>query len=142
MKHRGLGLIGLLSLSGITSLLFGTPAFATTVEPIAPRIAQQTTNANAADQILNEAVELWQQGTAESLRQAIPKFEQAVRLYRQAGNQGKEAVSLVYIGYIYDSLGQKQQALDYYNQALPLFQAVGDREGEATTLNNIRQVRR
>ncbi|MEQ9545624.1 MAG: tetratricopeptide repeat protein, partial [Marinobacter sp.] len=33
-----------------------------------------------------------------------------------------------------------QQALDYYNQALPLFQAVGDRRGEATTLNNIGRV--
>ncbi|MEQ9553800.1 MAG: hypothetical protein RIM23_29775, partial [Coleofasciculus sp. G3-WIS-01] len=111
MKHRHLGLIGLISLSGITSLLFGTPAFATTVELIPPRIAQQTANSDAADQIYGEADELFQQGTAESLRQAIPKFEQAVRLYRQAGNQGKEAVSLNNIGYIYSSLGQKQQAL-------------------------------
>ncbi|MEC4854184.1 MAG: tetratricopeptide repeat protein, partial [Jaaginema sp. PMC 1079.18] len=31
----------------------------------------------------------------------------------------------------------KQQALDYYNQALPLSQAVGDRASEANTLNNI-----
>ncbi|MEQ8754241.1 MAG: hypothetical protein RID09_12070 [Coleofasciculus sp. G1-WW12-02] len=52
MKHRYLGLIGLLSLSGITSLLFGTPVFATTVEPIAPRIAQQTANSDAADREL------------------------------------------------------------------------------------------
>ncbi|UWU50260.1 Tetratricopeptide repeat-containing protein [Limnospira platensis C1] len=38
---------------------------------------------------------------------------------------------------MYDSLGEKQTALDYYNQALPLLRAVGDRGGEATTLNNI-----
>ncbi|HCQ21249.1 MAG TPA: hypothetical protein DIU28_07305, partial [Anabaena sp. UBA12330] len=31
----------------------------------------------------------------------------------------------------------KQKALDYYNQALPIVRAVGDRRGEATTLNNI-----
>jgi tetratricopeptide (TPR) repeat protein len=39
-------------------------------------------------------------------------------------------------------LGQKQQALNYYNQALPLFRAVGDRGREATTLNNIGYVER
>jgi tetratricopeptide (TPR) repeat protein len=39
------------------------------------------------------------------------------------------------------SLGEKQQALDYYNQALPLSRDVGDRgDGEATTLNNIGSV--
>jgi len=41
------------------------------------------------------------------------------------------------IGYLYAALGEQQQALDYYNQALPLFQAVGDKAGEATTLTNI-----
>ena len=32
------------------------------------------------------------------------------------------------IGAVYDDLGEKQKALDYYNQALPLRRAVGDRE--------------
>ncbi|MEY2911709.1 MAG: Glucose starvation-inducible protein, partial [Cyanobacteriota bacterium] len=31
-------------------------------------------------------------------------------------------------------------ALDFYNQALPIRRAVGDRGGEATTLNNIGRV--
>jgi tetratricopeptide (TPR) repeat protein len=30
-----------------------------------------------------------------------------------------------------------RNALDYYNQALPLWRAVGDRGGEASTLSNI-----
>ena len=34
-------------------------------------------------------------------------------------------------------LGEKQKALDFYNQALPISRAVGDRGGEAGTLNNI-----
>ncbi|UWU50264.1 CHAT domain-containing tetratricopeptide repeat protein [Limnospira platensis] len=38
---------------------------------------------------------------------------------------------------MYYSLGEKQTALDYLNQALPLYRAVEDRGGEATTLNNI-----
>ena len=41
------------------------------------------------------------------------------------------------IGAVYDSLGEKQKALDYYNQALPIVRPVGDRSGEARTLNNI-----
>ena len=32
---------------------------------------------------------------------------------------------------------EKQKALDYYGQALPIRRAVGDRSGEASTLNNI-----
>ncbi|WP_420372423.1 CHAT domain-containing protein [Microcystis aeruginosa] len=41
------------------------------------------------------------------------------------------------MGLVYSSLGEKQEALKYYNQALPILRAVGYRGGEATTLNNI-----
>ncbi len=41
------------------------------------------------------------------------------------------------IGAVYADLGDKPQALDYYKQALPLFRTVGDKAGEAITLNNI-----
>ncbi|MGD1807825.1 CHAT domain-containing protein, partial [Dapis sp. BLCC M126] len=41
------------------------------------------------------------------------------------------------IGYIYNSLGEKQLAINYYNQALPILQQVGDKGVEATTINNI-----
>ena len=53
------------------------------------------------------------------------------------GDRTVEATTLSNIGAVYDALGEKQQALKYYNQALPISQAVGDRAGEATTLNNI-----
>ena len=136
-KQLWLGLVPLISLSGITCLLLGSQSFATIPEQMAPRIAQQPANSDAAQQVYQEAIELFKQGTAESLRQAIPKFEQAVILYRQAGEKGSEAVSLLALGRVYDSLGEKQKALEYYNQALPLYRAVGDRGGEALTLNNI-----
>jgi tetratricopeptide (TPR) repeat protein len=48
-----------------------------------------------------------------------------------------EATTLNNIGLVYDSWGEHQKALEFYNQALPLLQAVGDRGGEANTLNNI-----
>ncbi|WP_081424102.1 CHAT domain-containing protein [Anabaena sp. WA102] len=47
-------------------------------------------------------------------------------------------IGLVYL--VYDALGEKQKALEYFNQALPILRAVGDRSGEATNLNNIGHV--
>mgnify|MGYP006268793391 CR=1 FL=1 len=41
------------------------------------------------------------------------------------------------IGFVYWTMGEYQKALDSYNQALPLRQAVGDRYGESITINNI-----
>ncbi|BAY22743.1 TPR domain protein [Calothrix sp. NIES-2100] len=53
------------------------------------------------------------------------------------GDRGGEATTLNNIGAVYNDLGEKQKALEYFNNALPLSRAVGDRGGEATTLNNI-----
>ena len=41
------------------------------------------------------------------------------------------------LGVVYDALGQKQEALRYYQQALTISQEVGDRSGEGTILNNL-----
>nr|MDJ0555969.1 CHAT domain-containing protein [Microcoleaceae cyanobacterium MO_207.B10] len=41
------------------------------------------------------------------------------------------------IGAVYSDLGEKQTALNYYQQALPIFRQVGDRGGEALSLYNI-----
>ncbi|WP_322744013.1 tetratricopeptide repeat protein [Nostoc edaphicum] len=41
------------------------------------------------------------------------------------------------MGGVYSDLGEKQEALKYYNQALPIFRAVGDKGGEANTLFNM-----
>ena len=38
---------------------------------------------------------------------------------------------------VYADLGEKQKALDYFNQALPIYRAVGDRDYEALTLTSI-----
>jgi tetratricopeptide (TPR) repeat protein len=41
------------------------------------------------------------------------------------------------LGLVYDALGQKQEALRYYEQALAIWREVGDRRGEGSTLNNL-----
>jgi CHAT domain-containing protein len=53
------------------------------------------------------------------------------------GDRRGEAATLNHIGNIYADLGEKQKALEYYSQSLPLRRATGDRGGEAATLNNI-----
>ncbi|MCE2669857.1 MAG: tetratricopeptide repeat protein [Microcystis sp. 49638_E5] len=87
-------------------------------------------------------------------QKALDYYQQALHLDRAVGDRSGEATTLSNIGLVYSDLGEKQKALDYYQQALPLRQkaldyyqqalplrrAVGDRSGEAITLNNIGRV--
>jgi len=56
------------------------------------------------------------------------------------GDRTGEAATLGNIGSVYSDLGEKQKALDYYHQALPIVRAVGDRGDEARTLHSIGSV--
>ncbi|MGI2903603.1 CHAT domain-containing protein [Tolypothrix sp. VBCCA 56010] len=109
---------------------------------IAQRSETPSTQATraAAKRLYVEGFQLLKQGTAESLRQALEKWKQALPLLRQVGDKAVEAATLNNIGFVYNDLGDKQQALNYYNQSLPLSRQVGDKEREATTLNNISSV--
>ncbi|MEG3896329.1 tetratricopeptide repeat protein [Microcoleus sp. SVA1_B6] len=97
----------------------------------------QTNSSEAAQKVYEEAEKLYEQGTAEALRGSIVKYEEALKLYRKAGDREKEAVTLNSIGLVYSELGEQQKALQYLNQSLPLSQAVGDRSQAAITLNSI-----
>ena len=55
----------------------------------------------------------------------------ALKLYEDEG------ILLNNIGLVYDNMGEREKALAYYNQSLPIKEKVGDRGGLATTLNNI-----
>ena len=79
-------------------ILLGVPAVAA---PSAIKISQGVSQqrggnpaAAAAEKALIEGVQLFQQGTAQSLRKAIAKWEEAVKLYREAGDRAEEAVTL------------------------------------------------
>ena len=126
------------------SILLGVPAVAA---PSAIKISQGVSQqgggnpAAAAERVLTEGEQLYQQGTAESLRKAIAKFGEALKLYREVGDRSQEARTLNKIGLVYSKLGEKQKALEYYSQSLPLSRAVGDRSGEANTLINIAYVK-
>lgn len=84
-----------------------------------------------------EAERLRVLGDRASLLKAITKYDESLPMKRTAGDQSGEATSLNSIAGIYYLLGEKQTALEYFNQAFQIFRAAGNRVGEASTLNRI-----
>ncbi|MEG4106708.1 tetratricopeptide repeat protein [Microcoleus sp. S13_C5] len=98
--------------------------------------AQSNSNEGAA-KALNEGLQLYEQGTTQAKRSAIVKCEEALKLFRQAGDNRGQALSLLGLAKIYLDLGEKQKALEYWSQSLPLSRTLGDRRWEATALTSI-----
>lgn len=71
----------------------------------------------------------------ESLQRALEKYEEALRLWKQAGERGGELYALRKVGEILRSLSELKRSLDFYQQALKLSRAIGDRKMEAAVLN-------
>jgi tetratricopeptide (TPR) repeat protein len=74
----------------------------------------------AADRAMLQGGQLLRKETAEALRQAVSKLDEATNASRVAGDRVIEAIALSYLGAAYDNLGQKQQALDSYHKSLSL----------------------
>jgi len=89
-----------------------------------------------AESLYREA-ELLRLGTLEERRKGLDKYQEALELYRKAGDSRGEAETLDGIGAVHESLGEMWKALDKFNEALPIKRAIGNRSGEATTLSNI-----
>ena len=132
-----LGLILLLCLSFCPETVNAYPKPTPTRLTPTPRFMVQADTRTQAQQLFDEGVQLFQEGTAESLKQAIIKWEAALPLWRELEDKSQEAFTLLLIGLVYNNLGFNQKALEYDNQALSIYRAIKDRTGEALTLNNI-----
>ena len=130
-RYQGLRLALLVSLGVVVS-----GAKTGMANPVQSAIIAQAT-VNEAQQAFDEGKRLFAKQDKESLRGAIDQFEKVLKLSRQSQNQDMQAFALFYLARIHKDLSNPQKALEFYNQALPIFRAVGDRSGEATTLNNI-----
>ncbi|BBD62989.1 TPR repeat-containing protein (plasmid) [Nostoc sp. HK-01] len=106
-----------------------------------PTPTQQRTQTNtpdnnraAAEKAEAEAYQLAKQ-KAPYLTQVIPKFEAALKYWRLAKDRKKEALTLDEIAKLYWLRGEYPKALEYAQKALPICQALGDKEceGAATT---------
>ncbi|HKQ77815.1 MAG TPA: tetratricopeptide repeat protein, partial [Blastocatellia bacterium] len=73
----------------------------------------------------------------ESLRQEIARLQAELRRWSNTGNARWEAETFHHLGMAHFSLGERGQALDYYQQSLKLWRTLKDRKGEGRTLNNI-----
>jgi tetratricopeptide (TPR) repeat protein len=75
----------------------------------------------------------WQGLWADSLEWANVGLEHV----RADENREAEETLLNNIGTVYDSLDQREQALDFFNRALPIQKEVGDRYCEGITHYNL-----
>jgi tetratricopeptide (TPR) repeat protein len=85
----------------------------------------------ATDQVFMQAELLRANETAQSLKAAIAKYEEALVLSRTAEDRSGQARALNHIGELYDSLGEKQKALGYFAEVLLLRRRLSERHGEA-----------
>ena len=106
-----------------------------------------------------EALQMWKDvgdraGEAETLnvmglvyhllkRDAVnarARYEKALEIRRSLGERRGEAETLTNLARVYESSGERQTALDYYNRSLPPWLDARDRYGEAWALFNIGRV--
>ncbi len=134
--------------SGFTASFTRTPAatLAQRISTIPAYKGQQMATPDgqreAAAKAVQQAEKLREQGTSQSLQDALAFYTRALALWRAVGAEQDEAQTLYQVGGIYLSLGENHQALTYYNNALFLRRAAGDRVGEAWTLRMMAQAHR
>jgi tetratricopeptide (TPR) repeat protein len=136
-KFSHYGLIALLSVVLVSESVGARATLAQLQIAQQPTTIQPDATRAEAMKLMKEGVELFKQGTAESLVAARNKWEQALILWQKLDDKKLQATTLSNIGRVYDDLGDKQQALKFYNQSLPLYIEVGDKSGQAITLSNI-----
>ncbi len=102
--------------------------------------ATQDRNRILATNALNSAMEFRTQGTLDGKLKAIERYEEALSLWREAGDQWKEAVTLDLLGQMYYSLRVPQKARDCYEEALALARTLRDSQLTARVLANSAQI--
>ncbi|RUQ34528.1 MAG: tetratricopeptide repeat protein [Candidatus Competibacteraceae bacterium] len=75
----------------------------------------------------------------------IARLEELLRTSQALAKQDKQVKKnnvrlLNQLGFLYNSLGKQDEALDRYQESLKLTKAIGDRDWEGTTLNNLSQI--
>ncbi len=96
--------------------------------------ASDADRARAASRAFEQAEALRAQGTPESLRAAIEKYEEGLRIRRPLGDRRGEAATRNLIGVIWNQLGERRLAINSFDQALQISRQINDRAGQATAL--------
>lgn len=120
------------------------PAIAQTLQAqVSPDSGQRAQDQlSEADRLLDQAI---QQRKTSRYQEAMQLTQTALELYQNAAvrqaypqeSRSGEARALHNLGTTYGELSQPEQAIEYYQQALPLYRAVNDRSGEARALTDL-----
>jgi CHAT domain-containing protein/Flp pilus assembly protein TadD len=78
--------------------------------------------------------------SAGNRQSALAKYEEALRLFRDAGDRRGEVLALTTIASIHASVGDEQRALPFYDEALGLQTSAGDGRGAAFTRTEVARV--
>ena len=66
--------------------------------------------------------------TSVVLPEPVPPMMAVTSPGRATNDTSQQANTLYNLGFVYRALGEKQKALEYYKEALPLFEAIKDTE--------------
>jgi CHAT domain-containing protein/Tfp pilus assembly protein PilF len=91
----------------------------------------------AALRAFEEGEQLRKQAKPESLREAVRKYEEASRLWREGGDQEGESMGLASLGFTLQLLHRYEQAVGVYERALALLPRSGERPEAGTVLYNL-----
>jgi len=78
--------------------------------------------------------------TNADLRQAVQKYEQALKIFERVGSKQEIGVTANNLGIVFDDWGQYDKAVEYYEKSLAIKRELKDRKGEGQTLNNLGNV--
>jgi tetratricopeptide (TPR) repeat protein len=110
------------------------------VEPLPP-LAEPTQILAQANSRSSEAERFFQQGLEQfrrgQFRDALASWEQALELYRAAGDLAGEGLTLGHLGIVYADLSQYERAIDLHEESLAIAREIGDLTGEGAALNNL-----
>ncbi|MCI0621022.1 MAG: CHAT domain-containing tetratricopeptide repeat protein [Acidobacteria bacterium] len=90
-----------------------------------------------AQKRLIEGQQLWRNRTADSLRAALPRFEESLSLWTTLEDRQGKADAFWYLADTYIAIQEPRKALDVLDKLLALRRALADVRGEAIALQHI-----
>jgi CHAT domain-containing protein len=90
-----------------------------------------------AERAVSEAEALLEIRSENNNRQSIKKYNHALDLWRELGDQREVGIVLIYLGSVYRDLGELKNAVNCFNQALQIWQSLKEAEGTPTDTEGV-----
>jgi CHAT domain-containing protein/predicted negative regulator of RcsB-dependent stress response len=103
----------------------------------ASEVVVETSQDAEANKLLQEVEALLGQNTREAKQQVIILLQKVLTFYEKSGNTRGQTLILLRIANIHNDLGQKEEALAYYEKSLAIAQSLEDQSLQGNILINI-----